>query len=72
MLDGATSRTPGAGQPGTNEDPGRTTDEQNLQDSVLQLVRNFFGILLLQVQENIFLYYHSTAKSIPVMCGFQT
>ena len=24
MLDGATSRTPGAGQPGTNEDPGRT------------------------------------------------
>ena len=26
MLDGATSRTPGAGQPGTNEDPGRTED----------------------------------------------
>ena len=24
MLDGATSRTPGAGQPGTNEDPGHT------------------------------------------------
>ena len=24
MLDGATSRTPGAGRPGTNEDPGRT------------------------------------------------
>ena len=24
MLDGATSRTPGAGWPGTNEDPGRT------------------------------------------------
>ena len=27
MLDGATSRTPGAGQPGTNEDPGRTEDD---------------------------------------------
>ena len=24
MLDGATSRTPGAGRPGTNEDPGHT------------------------------------------------
>ena len=24
MLDGASSRTPGAGQPGTNEDPGHT------------------------------------------------
>ena len=24
MLDGASSRTPGAGWPGTNEDPGRT------------------------------------------------
>ena len=24
MLDGASSRTPGAGQLGTNEDPGRT------------------------------------------------
>ena len=24
MLDGASSRTPGAGMPGTNEDPGRT------------------------------------------------
>ena len=24
MLDGVTSRTPGAGRPGTNEDPGRT------------------------------------------------
>ena len=26
MLDGASSRTPGAGQPGTNEDPGRSED----------------------------------------------
>ena len=26
MLDGATSRTPGAGRPGANEDPGRTDD----------------------------------------------
>ena len=26
MLDGATSRTPGAGRPGTNEDPGHTED----------------------------------------------
>ena len=26
MLDGATSRTPGAGRPGTNEDPGCTED----------------------------------------------
>ena len=26
MLEGVTSRTPGAGQPGANEDPGRTED----------------------------------------------
>ena len=26
MLDGATSRTPGAGRPGSNEDPGHTED----------------------------------------------
>ena len=26
MLDGASSRIPGAGQPGTNEDPGRSED----------------------------------------------
>ena len=26
MLDGANSRTPGAGQPGTDENPGRTED----------------------------------------------
>ena len=26
MLDGASSRTPGAGRPGTNEDPGRSED----------------------------------------------
>ena len=26
MLDGASSRTPGAGQPGTNEDPGHSED----------------------------------------------
>ena len=27
MLDGATSRTPGAGRPGANEDPGHTDDD---------------------------------------------
>ena len=27
MLDGATSRTPGAGRPGANEDPGHTEDD---------------------------------------------
>ena len=27
MLDGATSRTPGAGRPGTKEDPGRTENK---------------------------------------------
>ena len=26
MLDGANSRTPGAGRPGTNENPGHTED----------------------------------------------